>query len=177
MSRSSKNSAWNEVVAIILLGAGTLLFLALISYNPKDLPSWVPWSYLSPPNKPAQNFIGPFGAIIAGFCYLTLGAASYFIAGVLFPIAFFTRVPIRTFFNAVKQPALIALSTASSEAALPLALERMEEMGVPRRIVAFVLPIGYSFNLDGSTLYLAVASIFRDRESLEAELAMERAAA
>ena len=84
MSRSSKNSAWNEVVAIILLGAGTLLFLALISYNPKDLPSWVPWSYLSPPNKPAQNFIGPFGAIIAGFCYLTLGAASYFIASVLF---------------------------------------------------------------------------------------------
>ena len=83
MSRSSKNNAWNEVVAIILLGVGTLLFLALISYNPKDLPSWVPWSYLSPPNKPAQNFIGPFGAILASFCYLTLGAASYFLAGVL----------------------------------------------------------------------------------------------
>ena len=83
MSRSTKNSAWNEVVAIILLGVGTLLFLALISYNPKDLPSWVPWSYLSPPNKPAQNFIGPFGAIFAGFCYLTLGAASYFLAGAL----------------------------------------------------------------------------------------------
>ena len=83
MSRSTKNNAWNEVVAIILLGVGTLLFLALISYNPKDLPSWVPWSYLSPPNKPAQNFIGPFGAILAGFCYLTLGAASYFLAGVL----------------------------------------------------------------------------------------------
>jgi S-DNA-T family DNA segregation ATPase FtsK/SpoIIIE len=83
VSRSSKNSAWNEVVAIILLGVGTLLFLALISYNPKDLPSWVPWSYLSPPNKPAQNFIGPFGAILAGFCYLTLGAASYLLAGVL----------------------------------------------------------------------------------------------
>ena len=83
MSRSTKNSAWNEVVAIILLGVGTLLFLALISYNPKDLPSWVPWSYLSPPNKPAQNFIGPFGAILAGFCYLTLGAASYLLAGVL----------------------------------------------------------------------------------------------
>jgi len=88
------------------------------------------------------------------------GALVVFIAGVLFPIAFFTRVPIRRFFNAVKQPALIAFSTASSEAALPLALERMEEMGVPRRIVAFVLPTGYSFNLDGSTLYLAVASMF-----------------
>src|SRR5438105_5230982 len=83
VSRSTKNSAWNEVVAIILLGVGTLLFLALISYNPKDLPSWVPWSYLSPPNRPAQNFIGPFGAILAGFCYLTLGAASYLLAGVL----------------------------------------------------------------------------------------------
>jgi S-DNA-T family DNA segregation ATPase FtsK/SpoIIIE len=83
VSRSKKNNAWNEVVAIILLGVGTLLFLALISYNPKDLPSWVPWSYLSPPNRPAQNFIGPFGAILAGFCYLTLGAASYLLAGVL----------------------------------------------------------------------------------------------
>jgi S-DNA-T family DNA segregation ATPase FtsK/SpoIIIE len=83
VSRSTKNNAWNEVVAIILLGVGTLLFLALISYNPKDLPSWVPWSYLSPPNKPVQNFIGPFGAIFAGFCYLTLGAASYLLAGVL----------------------------------------------------------------------------------------------
>jgi DNA segregation ATPase FtsK/SpoIIIE, S-DNA-T family len=83
VSRSTKNNAWNEVVAIILLGVGTLLFLALISYNPKDLPSWVPWSYLSPPNKPVQNFIGPFGAILAGFCYLTLGAASYLLAGVL----------------------------------------------------------------------------------------------
>src|SRR5436309_14841150 len=83
VSRSSKNNAWNEVVAIILLGVGTLLFLALISYHPKDLRSWVPWSYLSPPNRPAQNFVGPFGAIFAGFCYLTLGAASYFLAGVL----------------------------------------------------------------------------------------------
>ncbi|MEY2600916.1 MAG: segregation ATPase FtsK/SpoIIIE, family [Verrucomicrobiota bacterium] len=83
MSRSTKNNAWNEVVAIILLGVGTLLFLALISYNPKDLPSWVPWSNLFPPNKPVQNFIGPFGAIFAGFCYLTLGAASYLLAGVL----------------------------------------------------------------------------------------------
>jgi S-DNA-T family DNA segregation ATPase FtsK/SpoIIIE len=83
VSRSTKNNAWNEVVAIILLGVGTLLFLALISYNPKDLPSWVPWSYLSPPNKPVQNFIGPFGAILAGFCYLTIGAASYLLAVVL----------------------------------------------------------------------------------------------
>ena len=83
MSRSSKNSAWNEVAAIILLGVGTLLFLALISYNPKDLPAWIPWSYLSPPNRPAQNFIGPFGAILASVFYYLIGAASYLLAGVL----------------------------------------------------------------------------------------------
>lgn len=69
--------------ALLLLGAGTLLFLALISYAPKDLPSWVPFSYLSPPNSTAQNFIGPLGAVIAGFCYLMIGAASYLLAAVL----------------------------------------------------------------------------------------------
>ncbi len=83
MARSVKNSAWNEVFALILLGVGTLLFLALISYNPKDLPSWVPWSYLSPPNRPIQNFIGPFGAILASICYFIIGAASYLLAAVL----------------------------------------------------------------------------------------------
>ncbi|PYK80065.1 MAG: hypothetical protein DME38_04980 [Verrucomicrobia bacterium] len=83
MARSAKNSAWNEVFAIILLLTGTLLFFALISYSPRDLPSWVPWSYLSPPNRPAQNFIGPFGAIFASIFYLLIGAASYFLAAVL----------------------------------------------------------------------------------------------
>ncbi len=83
MARSSKNNAWNEVFAIILLGVGTLLFLALISYNPKDLPAWVPWSYLSPPNRPAQNFIGPFGAIFASVFYFLIGAASYLLAAIL----------------------------------------------------------------------------------------------
>ncbi len=83
MARSAKNSAWNEVFAIILLLTGTLLFFALISYSPRDLPSWVPWSYLSPPNRPAQNFIGPFGAIFASVFYLLIGAASYFLAAAL----------------------------------------------------------------------------------------------
>src|SRR5206468_8300510 len=82
VARSAKNSAWNEVFAIILLLTGTLLFFALISFSPRDLPSWVPWSYLSPPNKPAQNFIGPFGAILASVFYYLIGAASYFLAGV-----------------------------------------------------------------------------------------------
>jgi S-DNA-T family DNA segregation ATPase FtsK/SpoIIIE len=83
VARSAKNSAWNEVFALILLGVGTLLFLALVSYNPKDLPSWVPWSFLSPPNRPVQNFIGPFGAILASICYSMIGAASYLLAAVL----------------------------------------------------------------------------------------------
>lgn len=79
---------------------------------------------------------------------------------VLYPVARLTRVPVGAFIAAVKEPALIAFSTASSEAALPKAMERMEALGVPRRIVAFVMPTGYSFNLDGSTLYLSVALIF-----------------
>ena len=83
-----------------------------------------------------------------------------FLAFVLLPIAYFAGVPVRRFFGAVKEPALIAFSTASSEAALPKAMVQMEAIGVPRRIVAFVIPTGYSFNLDGSTLYLAVAAVF-----------------
>ena len=84
MARSVKSNAWNEVFALILLGVGTLLFLALISYTPRDVPSWVWFSQVSSPNRPAQNFIGPFGAIIAGFFYMMMGAASYLLAVVLF---------------------------------------------------------------------------------------------
>jgi proton glutamate symport protein len=79
---------------------------------------------------------------------------------VLVPVALLFRVPLGRFIKAVKEPWLIAFTTASSEAAFPLAMERMEQLGVPRRIVAFVLPTGYSFNLDGTTLYLAMASVF-----------------
>jgi len=79
---------------------------------------------------------------------------------VLYPVSRLARVPLAAFIAAVKEPALIAFSTASSEAALPKAMERMEALGVPRPIVAFVMPTGYSFNLDGSTLYLSVGLIF-----------------
>jgi proton glutamate symport protein len=79
---------------------------------------------------------------------------------VLLPIALLLRVPVKRFIAAVAEPATIAFATSTSEAALPRAMEQMEAIGVPRRIVAFVIPAGYSFNLDGSTLYLAVASIF-----------------
>ena len=96
-----------------------------------------------------------------GKLVLTLyGALVVFIVAVLIPIALLARINLRKFWLWVKEPWLIAFTTASSEAALPLALENMEKFGVPRRIVSFVLPTGYSFNLDGSTLYLAVASIF-----------------
>lgn len=88
------------------------------------------------------------------------GALVVFIVFVLVPVALLFKVPIRRFVNAIKEPFLIAFSSASSEAALPLAMERLEQLGVPRRIVAFVLPTGYSFNLDGTTLYLALASVF-----------------
>src|SRR5204862_8084271 len=79
---------------------------------------------------------------------------------VLYPVARLARVPVGTFAAAVKEPALIASSAASAEAALPEAMEQRDGIGVPRRIVAFVMPTGYSFNLDGSTLYLSVASVF-----------------
>src|SRR5271168_3871162 len=88
------------------------------------------------------------------------GALVFFLLAVLLPIALFARLPIGLFVRAVAEPATIAFATSTSEAALPRAMECMEEFGVPRRIVAFVIPAGYSFNLDGSTLYLAVASIF-----------------
>lgn len=83
-----------------------------------------------------------------------------FALAVLIPVAFLAGIPIRRFMNAVKEPALIAFSTTSSEAALPKAFLAMEQLGVPRKIVSFVLPTGYSFNLDGSTLYLSMASVF-----------------
>lgn len=96
-----------------------------------------------------------------GVLVLTLyGALIVFALVVLLPIAFTFKVPIRRFWQAAKEPWLIAFTTASSEAALPLALRNMEQLGVPRRIVSFVLPTGYAFNLDGTTLYLAMASVF-----------------
>jgi Na+/H+-dicarboxylate symporter len=97
---------------------------------------------------------------------LGLLVMSLYIALIIFVVFVFGgvmlmfRIPIRQFFNAVKEPALIAFSTTSSEAALPKAMLAMEALGVPRRIVSFVIPTGYSFNLDGSSLYLSLAAMF-----------------
>jgi proton glutamate symport protein len=99
-----------------------------------------------------KNLLGLIAALYLGLII--------FMVLVLVPVALIFKVPLRKFFNYAKEPWLIAFSTSTSEAALPLAMENMEAMGVPRRIVSFVLPLGYTFNLDGTTLYLSMASIF-----------------
>jgi proton glutamate symport protein len=92
---------------------------------------------------------------------VTLYAALFvFLVCVLLPVILLTRLPVKRFLKAVIEPVSIAFATASSEAALPRAMEAMVAFGVPRKVVAFVLPTGYSFNLDGSTLYLSMAAIF-----------------
>ncbi len=104
---------------------------------------------------------GPGVLVNLGKLVLTLyGALIVFVLVAFVPAALLARVPIRRFLQQIKEPALIAFATTSSEAALPKAMENMENLGVSRRIVAFVLPTGYSFNLDGSTLYLSLAAIF-----------------
>jgi len=118
--------------------------------------------------------IGVFAAIAATVgskglgILLTLGklvalmyvGLAIFVIVVLGGVSYLIRVPFFTFARAIREPFLIAFTTASSEAALPKALEVMERFGVPKNIVGFVLPTGYSFNLDGTTLYLSLASVF-----------------
>jgi Na+/H+-dicarboxylate symporter len=87
-------------------------------------------------------------------------ALAVFLGLVLVPISLAFGVPLKKFLRAVAEPASIAFGTANSEAALPRAMEAMEALGVPRQIVSFIMPMGYSFNLDGSTLYLSLAAIF-----------------
>jgi proton glutamate symport protein len=88
------------------------------------------------------------------------GALIVFLVGVLLPIALIAKVPVKKFLKAVREPVTLAFATASSESALPKALENMRALGVPDKIVSFVLPTGYTFNLDGTTLYLSLASVF-----------------
>lgn len=102
-----------------------------------------------------EAFFSLFKLLLTLYCALAV-----FMVFVLLPIAYFTGVPVRAFIRAVAEPVSIAFATASSEAALPRAMERLELLGVPRSVVSFVLPTGYSFNLDGSTLYLSLAAVF-----------------
>jgi len=83
VARTDRHNAWNEVFALVLLFVGTLLFFALISFTPKDVPSWIWFSNISPANHPAQNFIGPVGAVVAGICYQLIGAGAYLLAAIL----------------------------------------------------------------------------------------------
>ena len=94
---------------------------------------------------------------LVGLMYLGLVIFALIVLGI---VSYLIRVPFLTFVKAIREPMLIAFTTASSEAALPKALEIMERFGVPKNIVGFVLPTGYSFNLDGSTLYLSLCSVF-----------------
>jgi proton glutamate symport protein len=101
--------------------------------------------------------------VLKGFASLVIcfyGALVFFIFAVLFTVCTIIRVPFLRLFRVIREPFTIAFTTASSEAALPTAMEAMERFGCPRDIVGFVLPTGYSFNLDGATLYLSLASIF-----------------
>jgi len=122
--------------------------------------------YLAPIGVGAAmaNSIGSKGpAVLLGLGKLMLtlyGTLLIFVFVVLGTVAMLARVPMRPFVRAVREPFALAFSTASSESALPLALENMERMGIPPHIVAFVLPTGYTFNLDGSALYLSMASLF-----------------
>jgi proton glutamate symport protein len=94
---------------------------------------------------------------LVGTLYIAL---VIFILVILLPIALIAKIPIKKFLKAVSEPVSLAFATASSEAALPKAMENMEKFGVPQKIVAFVIPTGYSFNLDGTTLYLSLATVF-----------------
>ncbi|HAN76545.1 MAG TPA: dicarboxylate/amino acid:cation symporter [Bacteroidales bacterium] len=103
--------------------------------------------------------IGILGNLIQLLATL-YGALLVFILFVLLPVALIIRIPIKKFILAISKPATLAFATTSSESALPIAMESMERFGVPRKIVAFVMPTGYSFNLDGTTLYLSLATVF-----------------
>ena len=118
VARPAKNNAWNEVFALVLLGVGTLLFLALISYSPRDLPSWIWFSKVSTPNSPAQNFIGPLGAIVAGFCYFMIGGASYLLAVAL--LGFGAAKLFHAQLQVTKRAGWIALFVASGACLLHL---------------------------------------------------------
>ena len=108
--------------------------------------------------------VGHMGVDILKYLFMLLftlyAALIAFILLILLPIALYFKIPIRKFIQAIKEPVSIAFATTSSDAALPTVMQNMENFGVPRKIVSFVVPTGYSFNLDGTTLYLSLASIF-----------------
>jgi proton glutamate symport protein len=175
----AKAVAENQILQVVVFSILFAIALALVP-EPKRRPMLSFAESLSETMFKFTNIvmyaapIGVFGAVaytvghlgVAVFLpLLKLLATMYiailaFIFFVLLPIALLARVPIKEFLSAVAEPITIAFATASSEAALPRAMEQMESLGVRRETVAFVLPTGYSFNLDGSSLYQSLALVF-----------------
>ena len=175
----AKSVAEGQVLQVVVFSILFAMALALVS-EPKRRPMLAFAESLSETMFKFTNIvmlaapIGVFGAIAYTVGHLGLGvllpllkllatmyvALIFFISCVLFPVALLARVPVQRFLRAVTEPVTIAFATASSEAALPRAMEQMEAFGVPRETVAFVLPTGYSFNLDGSSLYQSLALLF-----------------
>jgi proton glutamate symport protein len=175
----AKSVAEGQVLQVVVFSILFAMALALVP-EPKRRPMLAFAESLSETMFKFTNLvmyaapIGVFGALAYTVGHLGLGvllpllkllatmyvALFFFITCVLFPIALLARVPVKRFLRAVTEPVTIAFATASSEAALPRAMEQMETFGVPRETVAFVLPTGYSFNLDGSSLYQSLALLF-----------------
>ncbi len=175
----AKSVAENQVLQVVVFSILFGIALAMVN-EPKRRPMLAFTESLSEVMFKFTNIVmlfapfGIFGAVAYTVGHTGIGIAAslakvvatlyvalvIFLGAVLFPIALLARIPVRKFIRAVAEPASIAFATSTSEAALPRAMEKMEAFGVPRETVAFVMPTGYSFNLDGSTLYLSVASIF-----------------
>jgi proton glutamate symport protein len=149
-----------QVLQIVVFSILFAIALSLLP-EPRRRPMLAFCESLSETMFSFTNLVMRFAPLGVGEAIATLYLAlTVFLLLVLLPIALLARVPIRRFLQAIAEPVSIAFATTSSEAALPLAMERMEQLGVPRQTVAFVMPTGYSFNLDGSTLYLALATGF-----------------
>jgi proton glutamate symport protein len=175
----AKSVSENQVLQVVVFSILFAMALALVP-EPKRRPLLSFTESLAETMFKFTNIVmlaapvGVFGAVAYSIGHMGFGvllplgkllttmyvALIVFIAGVLLPIALLARVPVKKFVRAAMEPVTIAFATASSEAALPRAMEQMEAFGVPRETVAFVLPTGYSFNLDGSSIYQSLALIF-----------------
>jgi proton glutamate symport protein len=175
----AKSVAEGQVLQVVVFSILFAMALALVP-EPKRRPMLAFAESLSETMFKFTNLVmyaaplGVFGAVAYTVGHLGLGvllpllkllatmyvALAFFILCVLFPIALLARIPIKRFISAVAEPVTIGFATASSEATLPRAMEQMEAFGVPRETVAFVLPTGYSFNMDGASLYQSLALFF-----------------
>jgi Na+/H+-dicarboxylate symporter len=173
-----RSMASNDILPIVVFA---LFFgVAAASIGPKGLIIIKAFESLSDVMFKVTNFVmnfaplGVFGAITAvviqqgldvlsGYLYLILcffGGLVFFVFGVLFLICLFFKIKYMALLRAIKEPVLLAFSTASSESAMPKTIEALEKFGISNRIVSFVLPLGYSFNLDGSIMYMTFATVF-----------------